>query len=174
MWVDGSSSHNSNDLANMFLNLQEMDWDKLFVSEIDKDVKKFNAIADKKFKIKYKIDSIIPQYTIPEKYLSIDIFNYACKKLLKHVEEYSFDDIEIENRIDRIHKEMDAISECGMTELFQGVIYIIDEFEKNGVVWGTGRGSSCSSYILYLIGLHEVDSVLYDLDHRDFFRKTKG
>jgi len=46
----------------------------------------------------------------------------------------------------------------------------VNIFEENKVVWGTGRGSSCASYILYLIGIHQVDSVKYDLDLGEFFR----
>jgi DNA polymerase III alpha subunit len=38
------------------------------------------------------------------------------------------------------------------------------------IVWGVGRGSSCSSYLLYLLGLHEVDVVKYDVDISDFIR----
>jgi DNA polymerase III alpha subunit len=41
---------------------------------------------------------------------------------------------------------------------------------KNNIVWGVGRGSSVSSYILYLIGVHKVNSILYKLDINDFLR----
>jgi DNA polymerase III alpha subunit len=35
-------------------------------------------------------------------------------------------------------------------------------------VWGIGRGSSVSSYVLYVLGVHDVDSYAYDLDIGDF------
>jgi len=37
-------------------------------------------------------------------------------------------------------------------------------------MWGVGRGSSVSSYILYLIGVHKIDSIKYDLDYKEFLR----
>jgi DNA polymerase III alpha subunit len=39
-----------------------------------------------------------------------------------------------------------------------------------GVVWGVGRGSSVASYVLYLIGIHKIDSLYYDLDIAEFLR----
>ena len=40
----------------------------------------------------------------------------------------------------------------------------------NGVIWGVGRGSSVASYVLYLIGIHKVDSMYYDLPINEFLR----
>jgi DNA polymerase III alpha subunit len=41
---------------------------------------------------------------------------------------------------------------------------------ENDIVWGVGRGSSVASYILYLIGVHKVDSIQYGLDFNEFMR----
>jgi DNA polymerase III alpha subunit len=40
----------------------------------------------------------------------------------------------------------------------------------NNIVWGVGRGSSVSSYVLYLLGVHRVNSLYYDLDIHEFLR----
>ncbi len=40
----------------------------------------------------------------------------------------------------------------------------------NEVIWGVGRGSSVASYVLYLIGIHKVDSMYYDLPINEFLR----
>jgi DNA polymerase III alpha subunit len=50
------------------------------------------------------------------------------------------------------------------------LIYVIDVMTEKNVVWGVGRGSSCSSYLLYLLGLHEVDPVKYEIEISDFLR----
>jgi DNA polymerase-3 subunit alpha len=72
--------------------------------------------------------------------------------------------------IDRIVNEFEMFKSRGLLDVLKTVIYIVDTFEKNDIVWGTGRGSSCASYILYILGLHEVDSVKYDLDIHEFFK----
>ena len=57
-----------------------------------------------------------------------------------------------------------------LNDMLRTLIFIVNTFEDNNVIWGTGRGSSCASYVLYLIGLHQVDSVLYNIDIGEFFR----
>jgi len=51
------------------------------------------------------------------------------------------------------------------------LIYVVDVLNEKNVVWGVGRGSSCSSYLFYLLGLHEVDSVRYDVEITDFLHE---
>jgi len=41
---------------------------------------------------------------------------------------------------------------------------------ENGIVWGVGRGASVASYVLYLIGVHRINSIQYGLDWREFLR----
>jgi DNA polymerase III alpha subunit len=48
--------------------------------------------------------------------------------------------------------------------------YLVDTLRKNIIVWGVGRGSSVASYILYLIGVHRIDSLYYDLDIAEFLK----
>ena len=50
------------------------------------------------------------------------------------------------------------------------MIYIVDIMNKENIVWGVGRGSSVSSYLLYLIGVHKVDSLQYNLDVKEFIK----
>jgi len=48
--------------------------------------------------------------------------------------------------------------------------YFVDTMQANNVVWGVGRGSSVASYVLYLIGVHKIDSIKYNLDWQEFLR----
>ena len=41
---------------------------------------------------------------------------------------------------------------------------------KNSVLWGLGRGSSVASYVLYLLGVHRINSLYYDLDIKEFLK----
>jgi DNA polymerase III alpha subunit len=38
------------------------------------------------------------------------------------------------------------------------------------VLWGVGRGSSVASYCLYILGVHKVDSIKYELDIHEFLK----
>ena len=50
------------------------------------------------------------------------------------------------------------------------MIYLVDHFKENDIVWGVGRGSSAASYCLYLIGINRVNSLEYELDIKEFFK----
>jgi DNA polymerase III alpha subunit len=45
---------------------------------------------------------------------------------------------------------------------------------KHNIVWGVGRGSSVASYVLYLIGIHKVDSIKYELNFNEFLVGDKN
>ena len=57
-----------------------------------------------------------------------------------------------------------------MNNLLRYMIYLVDFMRENDIVWGVGRGSSVASYVLYLIGVHKIDSLYYDLDIAEFLR----
>lgn len=70
----------------------------------------------------------------------------------------------------RVDDEMDLFEERDLIPLLQLMMYLVDHFRQNGIVWGVGRGSSVASYCLYLIGVHRVNSIRYNLDVRDFLK----
>jgi len=55
-------------------------------------------------------------------------------------------------------------------DLLRYLKYLVDTMEQNNIIWGVGRGSSVSSYILYLLKVHRVDSMYYDLNVEEFLR----
>ena len=77
--------------------------------------------------------------------------------------------ITAEERV-RVQEELKAYNERGMYPLLQYMIYLVDYMRENNIVWGVGRGSSVASYVLYLIGVHRIDSIKYDLDWQEFLR----
>lgn len=95
---------------------------------------------------------------MPEQFNSIDIESYVLG-LSKTSEE-----------IDRVKQELELYNKFGLYPVLKFLIYLIDLMRTNNIVWGVGRGSSVSSYILYLIGVHKVDSIRYKLDINDFLR----
>ena len=70
----------------------------------------------------------------------------------------------------RVCNELYLYDIYGIIEVLKVCVYIVDTLRKNNLVWGVGRGSSVSSYVLYLIGIHKVDSIKYGLDINEFLR----
>jgi len=70
----------------------------------------------------------------------------------------------------RVTEELTEFFARGMYPLLQYMIYLVDFMRENNIVWGVGRGSSVASYVLYLIGVHRINSIQYGLDWREFLR----
>ena len=63
-----------------------------------------------------------------------------------------------------------AYADRDLDDLLRYMIYLVDFMRENNIIWGVGRGSSVASYILYLINVHKIDSIKYNLDWREFLR----
>lgn len=70
----------------------------------------------------------------------------------------------------RVEYEIGLFEKYNMTKLLRCMIWLVHYLEENNIFWGLGRGSSVSSYCLYLIGLHLVDSLKYELDVNEFLK----
>jgi DNA polymerase III alpha subunit len=70
----------------------------------------------------------------------------------------------------RVQQEYAEFESRGMIPLLQYMVYIVDLMREHDIVWGVGRGSSVSSYILFLLGVHKIDSVRFNLDFKEFLR----
>jgi len=71
---------------------------------------------------------------------------------------------------DRVLEELNLFVQYDMIELLCYLKYLIDTMRENNIVWGVGRGSSVASYCLYLLGVHKIDSIKYELDIREFLK----
>jgi DNA polymerase III alpha subunit len=70
----------------------------------------------------------------------------------------------------RVTEEMELYNSFNLHNVLRFLIYLIDTMRAQNIVWGVGRGSSVASYVLYLIGVHKVDSIKYKLDIHEFLR----
>jgi len=86
------------------------------------------------------------------------------------VEKWCLDRCTTDEQKNRVNAELDAFEERGMIPLLQWTKHFVDTCNENGIVWGVGRGSSVASFVLYLLGVHQIDSVKYNLDWQEFLR----
>ncbi len=73
-------------------------------------------------------------------------------------------------QLQRCGEELLLFQERGLFDLLRYLRYLVDTLRSNNMIWGVGRGSSVASYVLYLLGVHKIDSMFYDLDAREFLR----
>jgi hypothetical protein len=75
-----------------------------------------------------------------------------------------------QQELQRCGQELLLFQERNLFDLLKYLKYLVDVMRDNQVIWGVGRGSSVSSYVLYLLGVHRINSMFYDLDPSEFLR----
>jgi DNA polymerase III alpha subunit len=75
-----------------------------------------------------------------------------------------------EAELQRVGEELLLYQERELFDLLRYLKYFVDTMRKNSVVWGLGRGSSTASYVLYLLGVHRINSLYYDLPIEEFLK----
>lgn len=75
-----------------------------------------------------------------------------------------------EAELQRCGQELMLYQERNLFDLLRYLAYLVSVMQQNRVIWGVGRGSSVSSYVLYKLGVHKIDSMYYDLDPEEFLR----
>ena len=98
---------------------------------------------------------------MPEEYKNLNIVDYLMEKARKktHTLHYL-----------RTEAELGVYEKRGLFSLLRFLVYLVDTMKERNIVWGVGRGSSVASYVLFLIGIHKVDSVKYELDFNEFLK----
>ena len=98
------------------------------------------------------------QWFIPENFEQINVDHYLAERCNTRQE------------AERVVLELDMFEERDMIPVLRYMIYLVDLMRKNNIVWGVGRGSSVSSFCLYLIGINKINPLKYDLEITEFLR----
>ena len=114
--------------------------------------------AHSEYKQDNYIEKCMSNWAMPEKYKELDIVKFINDKELTYQER------------DRVHLEIEMYRERGLIPVLRFLVYLVDLCKENNIVLGVGRGSSVASYVLYLLGVHRVNSIKYDLDIKEFLK----
>jgi DNA polymerase III alpha subunit len=100
----------------------------------------------------------INNWHMPEKYYQIDVL------------EWLLDRCQNDDEKTRVQTEYKLFEQKQFIKVLQFLIYFVDTLRANNIVWGVGRGSSVASFCLFLIGIHKINPLLYNLDITEFLR----
>jgi hypothetical protein len=139
---------------------------KIAVTEEDEEVKAFNMISDEVISVGH-----VPSagfnltWKIPKRYDEINLPAHLLKVLAA-----KFPDPE--KRIPyakRLNEELQEIQKRNLEQIVKALIFVVSKFNESGIVYGVGRGSSCASLVLFLIGVHKVDPIKFGIPMTEFF-----
>ena len=98
------------------------------------------------------------QWLMPDKYKHMDIAEYVLGLC------------ESEAALQRVGEELLLYQAHDLFDLLRYLKFLVDIMKQNNLIWGVGRGSSVASYVLYLLEVHRIDSLHYNLDIAEFLR----
>jgi len=98
------------------------------------------------------------RWLMPDKYKNLDIAEYVLSLC------------DSEAALQRVGEELLLYQSRDLFDLLKYLKFLVDLMQENNLIWGVGRGSSVSSYVLYLLKVHRVDSLYYNLDIAEFLR----
>ena len=98
------------------------------------------------------------EWFMPDEFKNLDVYRFLEEKC------------ETPEQIVRVDQELVEFEKRDMLNLLRYMVYLVSYMRENNIVWGVGRGSSTASYVLYLIGIHKIDSIQFGLDWREFLR----
>jgi len=105
-------------------------------------------------------DSESINWKLPEDFRNLDIFNYIKTK---HADLSK-------DQLTRVAEELKEFERRNLTDLLRFLCYFVTILRSNNVIYGVGRGSSIASYVLYLLGVHRIDSYKFNLDIKEFLK----
>lgn len=141
---------------------QITDWSQFnrSVRELHVEIPLLQAYLD--FKEDYTLEEFDRRnqahWNMPDDYLCMDIAKWLLERC------------QTEAELQRVGEELLLYQERNLFPLLQFLKYLVDTMRSNNIVWGVGRGSSVASYVLYLIGVHKINSMYYDLDIAEFLK----
>lgn len=98
------------------------------------------------------------EWYMPEEYATMDIAKWVLDKCTT------------DEQLQRAGDELLKFNDRDMFVLLRYLKYLVDTMRQHNIVWGVGRGSSVASYVLFLIGVHRIDSLYYDLSIDEFLK----
>ena len=98
------------------------------------------------------------RWFMPEEYKQLDIAKLVLDLCITPAE------------LQRVGHELILYQERNLFDLLRYLKYLVDVMKTNRMFWGVGRGSSVASHVLYLLGVHRVNSLFYELDPEEFLR----
>ena len=145
------------DMFNVAMEQQGMDPLQKYIP-LDVDQKTFDGVCQ-------------GEWFMPDEYKQYDLFSFLNVRVSEETN-IPFSNLSYQDTLEyaRMQEELKEFQERGMIQLLRYMKYLVDFMRENDIVWGVGRGSSVASYVLYLIGVHKINSIQYGLDWREFLR----
>jgi len=162
----GQQIYSEEDICDLYMSNPNINLKKVLV---DKEIRlsdiidtstlpKFITLTDNQSSLKEFDTNLQSKWFLPEKYNDFDIAKYILDQCSNDAE------------LQRAGQELLLFHERDMFPLLIYLKFLVDTLRSNNIVWGVGRGSSVASFVLFLLGVHKINSLYYDLNIDEFLK----
>lgn len=163
LWFDGTSEVNSSEVPQLLLT--GYDCASIICEDSDDARMLYDITGINLIRKKEDNNKLCHDWDLPPQFLELEIESYLVDKLSSFLESAGHHEMYIQ----RFEEELLEMKKRNLEHLFRALVYVIEVLKDSGTVWGVGRGSACSSFLLFLIGIHLVDPVKYAIPASEFF-----
>jgi DNA polymerase III alpha subunit len=134
---------------------------------MDADTEAYNEQCMRHSKREYTLSEGTPpithaeraeQWVVPEQFRELDIETWCLERCSTGEER------------ERVRHELRRFAAYGMFPVLRSLVHMVEQFRAGKIVWGVGRGSSVASYVLFLIGVHKINPMKFNLEIEEFLR----
>jgi len=166
----GQMVYNEDDCVNMLMRGHSMQVDGMLVDPtVDLEtsalilenvpkIVKYNQLALQAVTVEEFDHANQSNWLMPDQYKNLDIAEHVLNLCQSEAE------------LQRVGEELLLYQARDLFDLLRYLKFLVDIMRQNNLIWGVGRGSSVASYVLYLLGVHRIDSLYYNLDIAEFLR----
>ena len=166
----GQMIYNEDDCVNMLMRGQSM---QVYGMLVDATVDLETAAG-----LLENVPTLVKYNELTLQAVAIEDFDRMCQSnwlmpdLYKNLDiaEYVLGLCESEAALQRVGEELLLYQARDLFDLLRYLKFLVDIMKQNNLIWGVGRGSSVASYVLYLLQVHRIDSLHYNLDIAEFLR----
>lgn len=164
--IYGRQILSENDLCEVFLR----DPEAIIKNALVDTVIKFDEVLD--LEIKPQVSTLTQLDISVDEYDKLNQSNWYMPDEYKNfdIAKWVLDQCNSDAELQRVGEELLKYQELEMFPVLCYCKYLVDTMRKHNIVWGVGRGSSVASYVLYLIGVHRINSLHYDLSIDEFLK----
>jgi DNA polymerase III alpha subunit len=73
----------------------------------------------------------------------------------------------------RLKTELDFFTKYDKLDFIADLMALIIRFKEDGIIWGVGRGSSCSSLIMYIIEVNDINPLEYNIPFSEMSKEEE-
>jgi DNA polymerase-3 subunit alpha len=140
----------------------------------EEEIRNTTLVADMCESYDIRRQPIFPTFDCPDGMSMDDYLSHLCRQSWNAKIKSKVDPDKLPEYVDRIKRELEVIKGATLSGYFLVVQDYVNWAKRQGMLVGPGRGSGAGCLTSYLLGITNVDPILYDLRFERFYNAGRN